>query len=138
MSKDNGASAGPVFDFSIISRFWGKAWNTLSKEATELQVAAMEAEGPPEDIEDEKARRKAMVKFGKSQSEILTRLEKIGADQEKLIAMVLDSVPREWLASDAPDEIDWRDPASLDWLLENKFPALVQALNEERQANLKN
>lgn len=43
------------------------------------------------------------------------------------ISKVLVSVPLSWLVPDAPPDLDWRDPASFDWLQAGKFPAIAQA-----------
>lgn len=140
MSSDNGSSKPrPTFDFGQVSRKWGKRWGALMAEATEIQAQALEQDEQDFGaIEDEKARRKAMATFARAQASMLGRLTEIGYEQEKLMAQVLVDVPREWLEADAPESIDWSDPENLDYLLENKGAALTTALNEERQANLKN
>ena len=54
------------------------------------------------------------------------------------MGQVLIGGPREWLTSDAPEGLDWSEPASLDYVLEFRFGELVGALNSERAANSKN
>lgn len=51
------------------------------------------------------------------------------AGLESLLARTVLTVPRSWLVDDAPEEINWRDPKSLDWLQGNKFSDLLTAMN---------
>lgn len=145
MTEENGAKAPePTFSFNV-SRKWGKRWTALMREATELQAASLDSDDAPgmdESIEDETARRQAhqaaMRAYTATLTQSISRLEAIAEEQEALIAQVLVDVPREWLSPDAPDDLDWSDPASQDWLLENRYTSLVQALTAARQANLGN
>ena len=46
---------------------------------------------------------------------------------EHLIKFVT-SVPDEWLAEGRPDELDWNDPESLEWLGHGRFSELIVAM----------
>jgi hypothetical protein len=49
-------------------------------------------------------------------------------DMEKLLARVVKAVPRDWLISTAPDEIDWSDYTNFSkWLKGDRFEELAGA-----------
>lgn len=67
--------------------------------------------------------------------EILDLLDEV----ERLLAMVLVDVPREYLHKTAPDEIDWSDPDSLGWLKSSdELIRIVGDLHGARRENVKN
>ena len=51
---------------------------------------------------------------------------------ERFFAIILVSVPREWLVKNAPASIDWSQPDSLQWLRGDKSKDLLTALQEFR------
>lgn len=132
MSGENGAEM-PVFDFSQVNRRWRKRWLETQARGTEIQYGLLEKIPPGEEASKEEN-----VEFGRFSILAIRELQAIGDEQAGLIAQVLESVPQDWLSDDAPDDLDWSDPESQGWLLEERFGDLVQMLNTERQANSKN
>ena len=59
-------------------------------------------------------------------------MEQVFDEQQAALAKVLVSVPRDWLVPDAPEKLDWRDPASLDWVQEMRMDDIYTAMNEAR------
>jgi hypothetical protein len=47
---------------------------------------------------------------------------------ETFLAKVVVDVPRDWLVADAPEVIDWSDPASFDWLRGGRMKDLMKAV----------
>lgn len=119
---------GPEFDFSGINRKWSKRWmNTLTRVGElEVQIAEL---SEAEENGSQRARQ---------QLNLIQEFERMGAEQEKLLSEVLVSVPQNWLSADAPDDLDWHDPESLDYVLETRYPQLIQSLQAARQLNSKN
>jgi hypothetical protein len=117
----------PVFDFRRVTRKWSKAWRRVSAELVQIGVLL---ENPARaDLTPEEVRTLTMAK-----AEALGRLDEIEAERETLLCEVLVSVPREWLAEDAPEALDWRQAESLDWLLDTKFQPLIEAMAEARNS----
>lgn len=123
------ADEKPKFDFSNITRRWGKAW--MRCQADQVKMAGQEIPdgGDLAEMSDaEKAKAQKMV------SDVFDTVERVIVTQERLIAQVLVDVPRSWLGHDAPEGLDWSDPESLDYVLDARFAELVQAVNEARSA----
>ena len=92
---------GPVFDFSRVS--WGMAKRNVTAQS--LIKRASET----------------------NDADLLAR----GFEQmQEYLAAVVVSVPRSWLIEDAPADINWRDPASFDLLLNVRMAELLRALND--------
>jgi hypothetical protein len=53
---------------------------------------------------------------------------------QQYLAKVVVSVPRAWLVGSAPEELDWRDPASFNHLLQRRMGDLLRAMNEAQSA----
>ena len=119
-------SDGPVFDFTRVTRRWSKGWRRVTTELLQIGVLV---ESPARDglTQDE------LRTINTAKAEAIGRIDALEAEREALIAEVLVSVPREWLTPDAPDDLDWHKPESLEWLLDAKFDALLQAMAGARQ-----
>ena len=117
----------PVFDFRRVTRRWSKEWRQVSTELVQIGVLLENPARP--DLTAEEARTLTMAK-----AEALGRLDEIEAQREKLLCEVLVSVPREWLAEDAPAGLNFREPEALDWLLDAKFQGLIEAMAEARNS----
>ncbi|MBZ0294497.1 MAG: hypothetical protein K8L99_18175 [Anaerolineae bacterium] len=130
MTKNNGHSeAKPEFDFSHISRRWTKQWLHTMTTVSEAQLELTEIEQADDPaVQKQQARR---------QLELVQSIERLMGDQESMIAQVLKTVPREWLPDDAPDDLDWSNPESLEWVLESRYAELVDAMQAARQADPK-
>lgn len=121
----------PEFDFDAISRRWSMQQISLLAQGTELQAEFEELQERIEagDLTRDERKRTAAI---------MREMQAISEAQQALMAEVLVSVPRSWLVPSAPGEIDWRDPASQDWLLESKYAALQAAMQAARQKASKN
>ncbi len=94
----------PVFDFGGVNRGWSKAFMAAIRKATLAQVQL----NRQEEIE-----------------QALERIDEAANEQEKLLAEVLVSVPREWLARSAPADLNWKDPESLNWVRPDYYGRLL-------------
>lgn len=80
---------------------------------------------------DSKALSLQQIKVARAQSDRdAAGLEAGYAGIESFLAKVVVSVPRDWLVADAPEEIDWSDPASFDWLRGSHMKKLMLAVAE--------
>ena len=131
MAKEAGNQM-PEFDFGMVSHAWARRWATRMTRATALGVTLDKLAAR------EKVRGELTEREGKTLQKCMQELESIGDEQEQLVSAVLVSVPGDWLVRDAPDDLDWSQPESLGWLQERRYGDLVTALNEQRQADLKN
>lgn len=107
MSRRNGSKEElPEFD-------WG---NFSYKDSKRVRALTYEYEHRPEDasFEDELAFDEAF---------------------EKELAKLIVSVPRSWLVNDAPEEIDWSDVRSLEYIRGNKFGKLIKLAFADTEGN---
>lgn len=103
----------PVFNFDRFS--WKDAKTITRIQAEAARAAALLAD--PAALKDEDAFEGALA----AQDAVYEKLQ-------AYISRVLVSVPRSWLVSDAPEDLDWSDPASLDWLRGQSFAKLQGAM----------
>lgn len=54
-------------------------------------------------------------------------------EMQIFLAKIVVSVPRAWLVDSAPDEIDWSDPDSFDWMRGTRMSDLMRAYLEAMQ-----
>ena len=64
----------------------------------------------------------------KAVDEALDFLNELSDMQAKLVAQVLVDVPREWLIAGCPDDIDWSDFNSLDYVQEPRYADLLDLI----------
>jgi hypothetical protein len=85
---------------------------------------------PPDDLpEEDRAKLELEMHIA-----IANTPELIGR-RDRLLCQVLVNVPRKWVHEDAPNDLDWNDPESLDWILEEKFPEVINAVANRRAKN---
>lgn len=134
----------PAFEFAGLPRSWGKRWQRSVRRASELQLeaarlqrkaTAFDKKQQGEDSEEINAERETIIE---QQVEILQALEDIGSEQEDMLAQVLRYVPEDWLAEGAPDDLDWSDPVSLDWIQETFYPDVLRSVMSARFERSKN
>jgi len=101
----------PIFDFSRMSHRDSKALGRSQLRLQRLAAQLADAASMPDD------------EFEKKMGELDAMIE----EAEGYISRVLVDVPREWLLPDAPDDLDWSDVRSLDWLRSDKMDALRDA-----------
>lgn len=71
--------------------------------------------------------------------ERLEQMDKFMDEIQATIGSCVVSIPRSWLVDDAPEELDWKDPRSLDWLESSRFEELISLVSGQRAArNAKN
>lgn len=134
MGSTNGTASEPRFNFVGLGRHWGKRWMHTLTRTTKLQLELQKVQQQLESLEGDDA---AMSRV-EQQVALLDEFEALSIEQECLLAQVLADVPADWLSSDAPDTIEWSDPASLNYVQELRYPELIQALNAARQSSSKN
>ena len=80
---------------------------------------------------DSKALSVQQMRLAKAQAERdIDGIEAGYANLEKSLSLVVVSVPRDWLVDGAPEDIDWSDPASFNWLRSTGMRDLVKAFGE--------
>lgn len=122
----------PVFDFSRVSKQWNKEFGLSASKASRAQNTL----GRPYPANGDAA---AIEAYFAAQEAAFTVIEETGDIQANLLAQVLDSVPRSWLLESAPEEIDWHDPQSLNYIQSHRYMELLEMLqNGEARRSSKN
>lgn len=118
----NGESVdAPIFDFSRVGKKWNYAWTVSMTRASRAQLTMQR-------VLPEGASYEEVYQQGERAIAAMEELQQIGDDQAGLLAQVLVYVPRGWLLEDAPEEIDWSDVASLDWIRLDKYSEIFDLL----------
>ena len=124
MSKSS-QNVAPKFDFTNIGRRWEKRFSHCMLEMSELSliVSAPERENLTSDEQ-------ATLRLGRADAS--RRIRELDDERDALVAVVLVDIPRSWLTPDAPDNLDWSDVTSLDYIKD--YNLVVQTLSETRSA----
>lgn len=104
----------PVFDFTKVGREWQERFADSAEIVSRLLITAdrpLRRQKADEDAEDYD---EYVQGFYDSKELIGKQLREEGNKQANLVCDVLVNVPREWLLPNAPEQIDWSNPASLD------------------------
>lgn len=113
----------PTFDFSKVGYGWDRKYR---HEVGQIMAAtAILRSQPRRDLTAEQAADLAM-----KQSTAYLEMDEAVERRDALLTQVLVDVPRSWLIPDAPEEIDWKQTESLDYIRD--MNAVVQALGEAR------
>lgn len=117
----------PVFDFSQAGhRTWGRSWErTNAKWLHVVRKMAAAADGKVSVDDDE-------------YETLLDQRDELTDELERHVLRVLTSVPDSWLVSNAPDNIDWSEHDSLDYLRADRSESLFTAMAEAKKNNRKN
>lgn len=115
MTETNGAK--PTFDFSRVSHRDSKAMGRLQLRLQRLMAKMNDAELLDED------------EFEAS----MDKLTALITETEQFIANALVDVPRDWLVTGAPDNLNWNDAESLNWVQSHRMDQLREALIEARR-----
>jgi len=107
------AEEQPVFNFERFS--WKDAKNISRIQAEARRASALLAD--TESIKDKDTFEAAWA----DQEAVFDKLQ-------AYICRVLVSVPRSWVVEDAPEDLNWSDPTSLDWLRSPSFSKLQDAM----------
>jgi hypothetical protein len=76
--------------------------------------------------------REAIEEFEQINAEYEAKLDAEADVQAELISRILKSVPKSWLVTDAPNEIDWSDPANFDYIQSHRYGDLLRIVSEGR------
>ena len=129
MSKKNGKEPdGLRCNFSGLPYRWSREWRKTGMGIVRGQTLVQTK--PREGLSDEETRQ-YQFEVNKAVLEIGEHLEL----QERLVCQVLAHVPREFLVDAAPEEIDWSNPESLDWLQDGAYQRLVQSIQQAKAKN---
>jgi hypothetical protein len=123
--SDNGQAPSllPSFNFANVSYKWTKDWARTFNEVVRAQVL-IEAEAKDDATPEERA------SVNRAKLEAVASIGDFLDKRDALVAQVLTFVPREWLVAEAPEDLDWSKPESLEYLRMDKVQALQDALNE--------
>lgn len=143
MAEAKTKTDAPVFDFSKVNRGWSKRWNktlqAVGKAQSRGQIVQIELNALVEYAGDvtalDAAQRQQMADYHVETVELTETINTQSELQEAMICEVLVSVPDRWIAAGAPDDLDWSDAESLDWLKNDQvYGELLAAMQEARSA----
>lgn len=106
---------------SDVSRRWAKKFAKTFQRATQIENKLMKQAHDGMSVEEKNALLDA-------KDTAIEQLDELGEQQILMIAEVVESIPAEWLEADAPDNLDWSDPESYDYILQSKYMMLVQMI----------
>lgn len=123
----------PTFDFTRVGRQWNQAFARSLTQAARVQLVLQRV--PNDDMDDD-----AVDALLDRQEAALGDLEALGDRQAALLAQVLVSVPESWLLPGAPDDLDWSEVASLDYVQSDRYAEMLDMLRTRNPAedNAKN
>lgn len=117
--SENGTEQGLVLDFSRVTKDWRKKLRATLRKVTEAQIVA---ELPPPATSDHETVEAHLERLRKAWDTI----DEQAKLQNALICEIVVSVPQDWLTSDAPDDVDWDDPESLEYIRPDCYWRLAQ------------
>ena len=121
----------PRFNFSRVSRRLAKRFSRVQIEMAQ-RALIIGADARP----DLTAAEQQTLNQGRI--EAADRIFQLEDERDALLCEVLEYVPADWLVEGAPDNLDWHDVESLDWVQAGKFDELLQTVGSARQASAKN
>jgi hypothetical protein len=125
VSKSNGATDHATYTFDGIGYGWTRDYARANRRLS--LVSAMINASPREGLS---AAELETVRMGKIEG--LQELDDLEIKRDALLCQVLTGVPRSWLVADAPDEIDWRNPDNLQYVLATRFEDLLNDASDAR------
>jgi len=121
----------PRFNFSRVSRRWAKRFSRVQIEMAQ-RALIIGADARPDLTQAEQQT------LNQGRIEAADRIFQLEDERDALLCEVLEYVPADWLVEGAPDNLDWHDVESLDWVQAGKFDELLQMVGSARQASAKN
>ncbi len=106
----------PQFDYSRLSHGDSKALGRVQLRLQRLMAQLAESAA----LSDDEFERK------------MVEMDGLVEEAERVISLILVSLPREWLVEGAPADLDWSDVRSLEWVRTDKMDALRVAAVEAR------
>lgn len=119
--SSNGKKIAPVFDFSGVSRQWSMEFTKTAQTAAKAQLTLQRP--IPKGATDEQ-----IQAYYDRQDAALDSIGGIAEEQLRLVSKVLKSVPREWLIEGAPDELDWNNSDSYNWIQDQYYTEILQMI----------
>ena len=116
-----------VFDFSRVGRTWNRDFLKSMSKASRAQLVLNRT--LPDDATDEEA-----DELFAKQEKALDDLDNLSDEQAGMLAQVLVSVPDDWLIEGAPQDLNWSDVASLDYIQADKYAELFGKLRTRNVA----
>lgn len=104
----------PTFDFTKVGREWQDKFADSAEIVSRLLVNAERPLRRQKADEDNEEYDDYVQAFYDAKEQSGKQLREEGNKQADLVCDVLVNVPREWLLPNAPESIDWSNPASLD------------------------
>lgn len=117
----------PEFNFNGVSRRWMKKWLRVNNA---IQAAEVLVVAPGRDNLTESEALQLRAQQAQASADMMDAID----ERDELIAEVLVSVPRDWLDADAPDDLDWSEPETQNWILLSKQTDFMAALIEGLQS----
>ena len=117
-------------DFSMISRAWGKEWDTLFATESALRASLLLVEPDEDDANDEWIFERAKIS---------NELEDIPEKQDALMAQVLRGVPEYYTLPNTPSDVDWSEVENIEkYVAELRYQELRDAVANARFSATKN
>jgi hypothetical protein len=118
--SEHGVMDAPTWDFSGVSRAWQKAFSKTMRDASKAQLTLARPAPEGDSV--------AVNAHIDAQEAALDDLERIGEEQQALIAQVLVDVPADWVVAGAPNPLDFSDADALDWIKPDRWAELLMAV----------
>lgn len=118
--SDNGNK--PTFDFTRVSRQWNREFARSMTQAARAQLVMQRQ--PHDEMSDEEI--DALLD---RQEQAIGDIEALADQQAALLVQVLTHVPAGWLLPGAPDDLDWSQVESLDYIQSERYAEILQLLS---------
>ncbi len=115
---NNSKTPKPIFDFSGVSREWSQSFFKTAKTAAKAQIALTRPLHPD-------ASPDAVQAYYDAQEQAIETIGNVSEEQLQLIKQVLKDVPKEWLIVGAPENIDWCQNESYDWIQDDHYTEIL-------------
>jgi hypothetical protein len=115
----------PTFDFTKVGRGFMREWGASVERATRYTKVLM-------DLRPAGHSRADLEEFEALSDEYKEKFDAEADAQSDLICRILKSVPKTWLTDDAPADIDWSNPESLDYIQVDRYAQLLQLIGQNR------
>ena len=117
--------SGVVCDYSKIGRGWSKRITRLQADVSKANVVVIAKQN--DDATD--AQR---FEFMKERAIAAETVADADEETDVLLTKVIVSVSRQWLLEDAPKDLDWSDPDSIEWVREDRYGELIKEVMMQR------
>lgn len=132
MSGSNGKALKATFDFSNVSRDWSQQFLKTAQQAARAQNT-LERPLRTNATEDQ------IQAFYDARDLALDTIGLLADQQLELVRQVLKDVPADWLIGGAPDELDWSNAESYQWIQDTHYTEILRMIQSgEARAKAKN